>query len=224
MRKSIVAASMAASLTLGGAAGAALFTPTLSGAQTDTDTDTDTGTSESTTAEASGHATAEEHLGEVLAPLVQDGTITQAQADAVVDTLIEAGPRHGRVHLRAAMFPALDSVAELFGMTAEELRASLADGRTLADLAESEGVDVDEVVAILVAAAEEHLDDKVADGDLTEDEAADRLAEIETRITEFVENGGPAGGHGRGRGPRPFHDGGPDGSAPGGSGSDTTDS
>jgi hypothetical protein len=57
-----------------------------------------------------------------------------------------------------------------------------------------------EVVDAMVAEAQEHLDEHVAAGDLTTDEAAARLATITERITAFVNGNLPAGGLGSGPG------------------------
>ena len=177
MRRSVTAAVMAASLTVGGAAGAGLFVPSLSGAQTDESTETQT-TEE--TAEDEGRAG---FLAEALAPLVDDGTITQSQADAVVEALREARPDHGHRwghHLGEAL-------TEVLGIERDELRAALADGQTIAEVAEANGVAVDDVIAALVAEAEERIDRAVEDGRLTEEEAAEKRAEATERITALVD-------------------------------------
>jgi hypothetical protein len=83
-------------------------------------------------------------------------------------------------------------------MTEDEIRTALEDGASLASLAEDKGVAVDTLVDALVADAKTHLDEHVADGDLTQAEADERLAEITTRITEMVQTEGLPQ-----RGPRP---------------------
>jgi hypothetical protein len=77
-------------------------------------------------------------------------------------------------------------VAEILGLEADEIRSRLDAGETLADIAEAEGVDPDALVEAMVAQATERLDDKVAEGRLTEDEAADKLASKTDRITDKV--------------------------------------
>ncbi len=79
-----------------------------------------------------------------------------------------------------------EAVAELLGIEAEDLRAQLEAGSTLAEIAEANGVDPDDLVDQLVADVTERLDEKVADGRLTEDEAAEKLAEKAERIEDRV--------------------------------------
>jgi hypothetical protein len=95
----------------------------------------------------------------------------------------------------------LDVVADALGITDDELRTALEDGQTIAQVAEANGVDVQTVIDALVAEAKAHLDERVADGDLTQAEADERLADITERITDMVNNG-PSferGGRGFGR-------------------------
>lgn len=98
----------------------------------------------------------------------------------------------------------LDAVATALGMTEDELKAALQEGQSIAEIATAEGVDLQTVIDALVADAEAHLDEAVADGRLTQAEADEKKAELETRITEMVNaEGGFRGGPGGGYGPRP---------------------
>ena len=188
MRKSVTAAALAASLTIGGAAGAALFTPTLSGAQTD-----ETPTEETTDDDRRG-----DFLGDALAPLVDDGTITQDQADAVIDAIHDARPVARMIDRH---FPYGTALTDVLGIEPAELREALAGGQTIAEVAEANGVPVDDVVAALVAEAQEHLDAAVADGHLTQEEADEKAADLTERITAMV-SGELERGSGHGWGPR----------------------
>ena len=175
MRRTVAAATMAASLTLGGAAGAVLFVPSLSGAQTD-----ETTTDETTTDESPERAG---FLADALAPLVTDGTITQAQADAVIEALRENRPDRPFGHHR---FHAAQAVLDVLGIDADALRDALADGQTLAEIAEANGTTAQAVIDAMVGEAEECLDQAVEDGRLTEEQAAEKLAEITEHITGVV--------------------------------------
>lgn len=81
-----------------------------------------------------------------------------------------------------------EAVAEILGLEVDELRAALAEGQSLADVAEANGVDPQEIVDALVAEASERLEAKVADGDLTADEAAEKLADRTENIEERIDS------------------------------------
>jgi hypothetical protein len=91
----------------------------------------------------------------------------------------------------------LEAAAEAIGIEATALREALGSGQTLAEVAEANGVAIADVVAAMVADAEEHLAEAVADGRLTQEEADERAAELEERITALVDGELPARGPGR---------------------------
>jgi hypothetical protein len=107
----------------------------------------------------------------------------------------ERGPGHGprgRGHFGAG----LDAAAAAIGIESEELRAALADGSTIAEVAEANDVDVQTVVDALVAEAEAHLDEAVADGRLDEERATEMKANLPDRISAMVDGEGPFGHRG----------------------------
>jgi hypothetical protein len=158
-----------------------------------------------------------ERLDQALQPLVDDGTITDAQRDAVVKRLEEAAPE-GRMGfrgpdrgfgpgLRGIFGAGLDTAAKALGMSTDDLRAELRDGKSIADVAGEKKVSTDAVIDALVAEAKA----KVAQLDLPEGRTAPTDQQIRDAITKLV-NGDLGFGHGhRGdwRGP-----GAPEGSAP----------
>jgi hypothetical protein len=144
-------------------------------------------------------------IKDALAGLVTDGTITQEQADTVAETLDGADLLRGHGAHGGAGGPggwggmSLDAAAEALGMTADELRTALeAEGTTLAEVAEAEGVEVSALVDALVKWATERIDEAVASGRLTQEQADERIAGLETRLTEMVQQELRRGG----RGPR----------------------
>jgi hypothetical protein len=90
----------------------------------------------------------------------------------------------------------LEAAADALGITSDELRTALRDGQTIAEVAATEGVEVQSVIDAMVVEAGTHLAEHVAAGDLTQEEADARLEEITARITDHVNNGGPAEGRG----------------------------
>lgn len=204
MRKSIAAAAMAASLTVGGAAGVAIFTPSLSGATQTTDDTTQTDAGQTADAD---HPRLENWLDEALTPLVPD-TLSSEQKDAVISA-IEANapdrPHRPGLGLRGDVG---EAVAQALGITTDELRQAHQDGQTLADLAEANGVDEQDVIAAIVDTLEAHIDEALANGRITQDQADQMKANVQERAQQLFD--GTFDGDGpRGRfGPGP-HQGGP---------------
>ena len=142
-------------------------------------------------------------LADTLQELVDDGTITAEQADAVEGAIEEARPERERRgpggfgHRHRGGWPlALEEAAGALGIDTDALREALRDGQSIADIAAEQGVELQTVIDALVAAAEERLDEAVAAGDIDAEQAAERLAALSDRITSFVEEGFP-GGFGR---------------------------
>jgi hypothetical protein len=139
-------------------------------------------------------------LRDTLQSLVDDGTITSDQADAVVAHLLENRPERGEGDGRGpgghrggpGMFAAgvgSEALTDLLGLDAEELRTQLRDGSTLADIATAQGVEVQAVIDELVAEVEERTTNAVENGRIDQAEADEKLAEAEARITDMVNNG-----------------------------------
>jgi polyhydroxyalkanoate synthesis regulator phasin len=181
MRKTIAAASIA----VGGLGVLGLGAATIAGAQDE---------APDTTAEDEAPAEGGGWVQDALDGLVEDGTITQEQADAVAGAPDDAHPAHGFGpwhHGFGLGFGAgPDVLAESLGIDEEALHDALRDGRTIAEVAEEQGVDVQDVVDAIVAAHQERLDEAVADGDLTQEDADELMAGAEERATAFV-NGEP---------------------------------
>lgn len=210
---------LTAGLLGGGAAGFLMTGSTLASAQesgvTGTVTDPAASTDSSTTTAAAAPAMAKgDWAKSALDPLVANGTITQAQEDAVISALDAARPargpggkggpgRHGFGNLSAA--------ATALGMSEADLRTALEGGKSLATIAGEKGIAVSKVVDALVAELKTHLDEHVASGKHTQAEADQILADAKTRIEAFVNGTAPAGGPGFGFGGRGGHGHGPGG-------------
>ncbi|MDH4146582.1 MAG: hypothetical protein OEY23_15595 [Acidimicrobiia bacterium] len=210
MRRTAAAAAISFSLVSGTALGATVFGPNLVGAETAT---ADATADANAPAPDAARPDPGAHLAETLAPLVADGTITQSQADAVVKALLAAhpdGPRghHGHGFGRGPGGPAIETLTSVLGVDANALRQAMMDGKSIADLAAEQGVDVQAVVDALVTEAANHIDEAVTAGRLTADEAATKKADLAQRITARVNGDGPMG-FGRG-GPGHDHFGGAD--------------
>ena len=80
----------------------------------------------------------------------------------------------------------LEAAAKYLGMTEAQLRDSLEDGKSLAQVARDKGKSVDGLVDALVDQAEAKLDEAVENGRLTEAEKKEMLAGLKERITDLV--------------------------------------
>jgi hypothetical protein len=126
---------------------------------------------------------------------VAAGRLTEAQGEALKER-IDSGEtpllfgglgRHGLGHFgHVGHLAHFETAASYLGLTEAELREQLADGKTLAEIADAEGKSVDGLVQALVDEAEAKLDEAVAEGRLTQAQA-DELAEgLEERVTDLV--------------------------------------
>jgi len=197
MNKKTLATAAAAS-TLGGAlAGATLLAPGMAGAQDDTETPAPV--------EETARPEAGERMSAALQGLVDDGTITQAQLDAVVDTLVEARPERGPRGHHGGFGGGAD-LADILGLEQADLREAIVGGQTLADVAAEQGVDTQDLIDAIVDAAEERVATALESGRIDQDKADEILAGAEEKADDIV-NGefegtrgprGPRGGFGEG--------------------------
>ena len=141
-------------------------------------------------------------LQKVLQPLVDDGTITQAQADKVIAALAVARPEGGHKMGGRGGFGGfgLDAVATTLGITSADVRTALEGGQSLADLAVSKGKTAQDVIDAIVAESTTKINAEVTAKHLTQANADKILADLTTRVTDFVNNTPSADGPGMGRG------------------------
>jgi polyhydroxyalkanoate synthesis regulator phasin len=142
---------------------------------------------------APGDSARQNRIKEQLKSLVDDGTITQDQADKVAEKLAASGAGGGpRMGLRGGGFGvALDEVAKALGMSTADVQSGLADGKSVKDLATAQGKDVNDVITALVTAATTKIDQAVKDGKLTQAQADQIKPNLKERITSMVDNALP---------------------------------
>ena len=99
----------------------------------------------------------------------------------------------------------LASVATVLKMTEAELKTQLDAGKSLADVAKAQGVNVQAVIDVIVADVKAHIADEVKSGEITQAEADAKLAEVTTKVTEMVNSVRPEGMGGRGHDGRGGH-------------------
>jgi hypothetical protein len=133
-----------------------------------------------------------EVLGEVLDGLVADGTIDQGQADKISEAFTakaqelreQFGKGGGGLHGHRG--EGLGAAATALGMDAQELKDALKGGQTLAQVAESKGVDVQVVIDALVAEATARIDAALAAGRIDAARADELKSNLTDRITTRV--------------------------------------
>jgi len=106
--------------------------------------------------------------------------------------LFGLGPRPGGFE-HHEIFGGLDAAATYLGLSEDELHSQLEGGKSLADIAKSEGKSADELVQAMLADAKKHLDEGVSEGHLSEAEATQLLSRLEAGIRGMV-NGTPPQG------------------------------
>jgi hypothetical protein len=94
------------------------------------------------------------------------------------------------------------TLATTLKLTQEELKTQLHSGKSLADVAKTQSVDIADVKTVLTSDIAAHLAEEVTSGKHTQAEADAKLAEFKTNLDTMVNRVGPAGGmKGEGRGP-----------------------
>jgi len=94
------------------------------------------------------------------------------------------------------------AIASVLGLSADEVKAQLKAGKSLADLAEGKGVDVQKLIDAQAAAITQSINQAVTDGKLTQEQADKQLADV-AKIAERIVNGkgfGEGRHHGKGFG------------------------
>lgn len=129
-KKFLASAALTASLTAGGVVGAMFGAPTLSSAQTDPG-------------------------GADVQPAAQaapEGSAHQAEGEGRGHPGRRGHHPHRRIGLEAA--------AEALGMSPEDLKTELRNGKSVAEVAEARNVEVDKVVDAIVAAVTEQAEER----------------------------------------------------------------
>ena len=113
---------------------------------------------------------------------------TAGMAYAATNTV---GPLYGSgagmgAAIRGAGARLVDIVASLTGLSVEDVQAQRAEGDTIAEIAEANGVSAEDVVNEALSARKALLDAKVADGTITQAQADAAYAQMTERVTERV--------------------------------------
>ena len=147
---------------------------------------------------------------EALQEAVESGSITQEQADRMMERM-NAMPGMKLDHSSRPLDheecapgtpmvrePIHDTVSDLLGLTPEELHAEMRDGKSLAEIAAEQGITVEDLTDALLAAEAEILQEAVANEQITQEQANLMMERFESQIESML-NGtmgsrGPAQG------------------------------
>jgi len=128
---------------------------------------------------------------------VAAGRITKAQGEELKQRIksgelpLFGAPGLGMHHMFGMLGHGLDAAASYLGLTEDQLRTQLENGKTLADVAKAQNKSVDGLVDAIVADAKQHLDAAVKAGRITQKQEDSILRDIETRTTDFVNGKAP---------------------------------
>ncbi len=123
-----------------------------------------------------------------------------AAAGAVVVSVVVAGLAlaHGGGDFGESQDSPVEILSDMTGVSVDDIRSAREGGDSLADIAEANDVSTDDYVAAVMNAATTAIDDAVADGELSEDRAAEIKEGLPDKVTAMVTS--EAGWHGRSRG------------------------
>ena len=136
----------------------------------------------------------------VLDKLVTDGTITQAQEDAIIQAMKDelagnqpaAGGRRGagpRVRVLEGM---VQVSADTIQVSVDDLKAALKSGQSVADVANAHSVNPADVVTAIVNAGTAKIDQAVTDGKLPQARADELKSHLPDAADKFVNHTKPA--------------------------------
>ncbi|MEJ2749071.1 MAG: hypothetical protein P8183_14370 [Anaerolineae bacterium] len=105
-------------------------------------------------------------------------------------------------------FSMLDIIAQELGLTVEEVQAELASGITIAQLAQNHNVAVEDLIAAVSAAHQDYLNQAVADGWMTQEQADWMQEHMADMFDDHInQSWGQGFGPGQGYGPGGCHGG-----------------
>jgi hypothetical protein len=130
---------------------------------------------------------------------VANGRISQDQANKAKQNVDNGNGLNAfsrffgkRMHDRDLLrFGATNDLASELGMSPQDLMSQLQAGKTLKQIITDQNKTVDEVVNAVAAKVQQTLDTAVSNGKLTQSREDTILANLKTRLTNLINNGGP---------------------------------
>ncbi|MBZ0306125.1 MAG: hypothetical protein K8I82_08670 [Anaerolineae bacterium] len=131
--------------------------------------------------------------GKTLAEIITEngGSVenVQAQIETAVDELLNTNFREamrGQVLDGIVRRAVMDAVSDVLGQTLREILRDINDDQTLSDYITANAGDPAAVTADALEKLQTHVDGRVANGNMTQQEADTLLAEAEAKITEIL--------------------------------------
>jgi hypothetical protein len=127
---------------------------------------------------------------------VADGKLTESEAERLKERVEEGHnlfPIGGarpfiRHHVKMEL---VEATAEVLGIEVSDVRDGIADGQTLAEIANANGMDTDAFKTALLANVKATLDEKVASEDITQDQADALYERLSNNIDDIINHEPP---------------------------------
>lgn len=132
-----------------------------------------------------------EALERILTRLVENGTITQAQKEAILKAVREAAEheRERDRHLKEIWGSLMRLSTEYLGLSKEQVSEALRSGKSLGEIADAtSGKGREGLISYDVAQVSALIDKAVADGKITQEMADRAKAGLRERIVKFVDH------------------------------------
>lgn len=133
-----------------------------------------------------------ERMNTFLGGAMSNMVISMLEARAEGETWQVAAPNQDFLLQRTL----LAAIAEAAGLEQQEIMAQTREGKSLLEVAEDSGTDLDTILVQVVNAETERIGQAVADGSMTQTEADKWLAGLEERAKEMLEGTFQFGGRG----------------------------
>ena len=121
----------------------------------------------------------------IVIALIVVGVLSLAAVGVVSADTPDGQPRFPRI--RHAIQDA-GPLADFLRVTPEEMQAARDEGKTVADLAEEQGIDLDDLISDIITTQPPSIEQRIAraveNGNLTQEEADDKLAQLQQGLAE----------------------------------------
>ena len=132
----------------------------------------------------------DEARDETIDEAVAEGSLTEEQAERMKERgeeggLLFAGPGPGQ-RPNGKGHHVIDAALQLLDMEKDELRQQFSEGNSLAEIAEAQGMNAEEFEVELAGVIQAEIEERVASGDITEEQADRVLAGLEEHVDRVV--------------------------------------